>query len=367
MKILHIIDALQMGGAENLLGHTIAELTEHEHLVVTVFAHNDLSLLPVNATHKSLGVKHKAALFFSLPAYRKLLRHFAPDVVHAHLYFATVLAKAGTPSRIPLLFTQHFEFSKNITKVHYAWVDRWFSNKHQTCIAVSNVVLQDYVKTTGFKGQTTVLGIFIPDRYFSLAGKRDLSGDLPNLKLVALGNIKPIKNQRYLLDAFALAKDLPVSCDVYGEGQERETLEREARTKGLPVFFKGAIADSSTVLPLYDAYIMPSLSEGFPLALFEAMAAGLPAIVSDIPVFHELLGEQGDYISLPDPASVRNILLNYLAQPQLLLQKGEGLRKLAAEKASRKVYLQGLRFIYKQAIQISLKNRDQPGLRVVGD
>lgn len=350
MKILHVIDALQLGGAENLLCNTIAELCNDEHLVVTVFGDNNLSLLPKNTKHKTLGAKSKAGLFLKLPAYRKLLQEFAPDLVHAHLYFATLLAKAGTPSRTPLLFTQHFEFSKNISKAYYAWADRLFSNKKQTCIAVSNVVLQDYLKLTRFNGRTTVLGIYIPDRYFELSQKKKTRSDEQVFRVIALGNIKPIKNQRYLLDAFAQMKDLPVRCDVYGEGEEREALEKEARAKGIPVYFKGGIADSATVLPSYDAYIMPSLSEGFPLALFEAMAACLPAIVSDIPVFHELLGECGDYVSLQNPASVRTVLLKYLAKPQLLSQRGEALHKLSAEKASRKIYLQRLRTIYTEAI-----------------
>lgn len=349
MKILHLIETLQVGGAEKLLCHTVAEMTGDEHLVVTVFADDNLSLLPPNAAHASLGVKRKLTLPLYLPKYRRLVRRFAPDLVHAHLYFATVLAKVGTPRHIPVVFTQHCEFSKNMIKSHYAWVDRLCSNKRQTCIAVSNVVLQDYLRVTGFKGKTFVLGIYIPDRYFALPRKKRQANDR-NLRVVALGNIKAIKNQRYLLDAFALAKDLPVCCDVYGEGLERENLAREAKEKKIPVYFKGPVADSATVLPQYDVYIMPSFSEGFGLALFEAMAARLPAIVSDIPIFHELLGDHGEYVPLQEPGSVRTVLQKFLSKPQLLAGQGETLHNIAAGKASRENYLQRLRAVYAQAI-----------------
>lgn len=351
MRILHLIETLQVGGAEKLLCNTVAEMTGDEHLVVTVFADDNLSLLPPNAAHASLGVKRKVTLPFSLPKYRKLVRRFAPDVVHAHLYFATVLAKAGTPRHIPVVFTQHSEFSKNYTKSHYAWVDRLCSRKRQTCIAVSNVVLQDYLRVTGFKGKTFVSGIYIPDRYFALPRKKTPANGSSGLRVVALGNIKAIKNQRYLLDAFALAKDLPVCCDVYGEGLERESLAREAEAKRIPVFFKGPVADSAAVLPQYDVYIMPSFSEGFPLSLFEAMAVRLPAVVSDIPVFHELLGSHGEYVSLQEPASVRHVLQKFLSHPQLLAGQGQALHNIAVEKASREKYLQRLRAVYKQAVR----------------
>lgn len=339
-----------MGGAENLLRNTIAELPEYEHLIITVFGNNDLSLLPQNAEYISLGARHKAEVLLKLPAYRKILRRFKPHLVHAHLYFATILAKAGTPSRIHLVFTQHFEFSKNSSKWYYAFVDRLVSSKKQTCIAVSKVVLNDYVQSTGFKGKKQVLGIYIPDRFFNMVRQPVQERNNKELKVIALGNIKPIKNQRYLLKAFSLMKDLPVRCDIYGEGEERLQLEEEARQNNIPVFFKGPVTHSESVLPYYDLYVMPSLTEGFPLALFESMAAALPAIVSDIPVFHELLGEQGEYFSLQEPAQLRAIMEKYLFHKDLLTTRGAVMKQLAFEKASRQQFLSRLRTLYTQVL-----------------
>jgi glycosyltransferase involved in cell wall biosynthesis len=342
-RILHIIESLEPGGAENLLCNTVSELTEYEHLIVTVFAEPDSYLLPKNAVHISLNAKDKVDVFLKRDAYKKIIRHYKPAIVHAHLYFATVLAKAFTPRKIPLLFTQHFEFSKNTSKWYYAFVDRFFSTKKQTCLAVSNAVLKDYLKSTKFGGQTKVTGIYIPDRYFSLPRPCYAGGQL---KMVALGNIKPIKNQRYLLDAFDLLKDLPVVCDVYGDGPHRTEMENEAREKNINVFFKGQITDSSTVLSNYHLYIMPSLTEGFPLALFEAMATGLPPAVSDIPVFHELLGENGNYLPLGNPDALRGFVEGYLNHPQKLITDGERAKELAAAKASKTGYLQKIRDLY---------------------
>lgn len=342
-RILHIIESLEPGGAERLLCNTVSQLPEYEHLIVTVFASADLSLLPANARHQCLNAKGKAKFFLKGWAYKKILRSYKPDVVHAHLYFATVLAKAFTPGRIPLVFTQHFEFSKNMGKWYYAFTDRLFSSKHQICIAVSKVVLKDYVASTGFGGKTTIISIYIPEHYFSLPRKVDVSNPL---KMIALGNVKPIKNHRYLLDAFALMKDLPVACDVYGEGQDRPELEAIARKRDLSVFFKGSISDSSKVLPRYDLYVMPSLTEGFPLALFEAMAAELPPIVSDIPVFHELLGEQGKYINLHQPAELRSVIEYYLREPHKIISEGKEAKRLAREKVSKELYLTKVRRFY---------------------
>lgn len=343
IRLLHVIESLTIGGAEKLLCNTISELPEFEHIVVTLFPSNDLFLLPDGIQHISLNAGKKTDLIYKKKVYKKIVRYYKPHIVHAHLYFATLLAKAFTPSAIPLVFTQHFEFSKNATKWYYAFIDKLLSTRRQTCIAVSNVVMQDYLKTTGFNGKTEVIGIYIPDRYFHLQKVPEKGG---RLKAVALGNIKPIKNQQYILDAFRLMKDLPVSCDVYGEGDQREKLEQQALDEDIAVHFKGPIADSGKVLAAYDLYIMPSLTEGFPLALFEAMAVGLPPIVSDIPVFHELLGDDGTYVSLQQPAALREAITCFLQYPDKMTAHGNTVKNLAAAKASKTVYLQKIRKLY---------------------
>jgi glycosyltransferase involved in cell wall biosynthesis len=347
-KILHVIESLAPGGAEILLCNTIPELYNYEHLVVTLFASEQLSILPKNSNFVCLNAQVKSDIFFLGKKFKKIIGDFKPDVVHAHLYFATVLAKAFTPRTIPLIFTQHFEFSKNAAKWYYQMTDRILSRSSQTCIAVSKVVLNDYVATTGFRGKSHIVGNYVPDRYFNLEKNIVRTG---SLRVLALGNVKPIKNQRFILDAFSLMKDLPVYCDVYGEGEERLKLEALARADEIPVYFKGQVNDSSNVLPEYDVYIMPSLTEGFPLALFESMAASLPAIVSDIPVFHELLESYGNYVSLQEPSQVRPIIEKYLENRDLLQDTGKTMKELALKKASRKSYLAKLEAVYRNALQ----------------
>jgi glycosyltransferase involved in cell wall biosynthesis len=345
-KIIHIIDSLQIGGAEKLLCNTIAELTGFEHLVIALFPGKDKALLPANANYICLDAKKITAIPSKRKLYKKIVKEYKPDIIHSHLYFATVFAKWLTPSSVPLIFTQHFEFSKNAEKWYYRFVDRLVSKPAHYCIAVSNVVLQDYLHATSFKGTTCIINNYIPEKYFN--GIQKEMPEEKKLKLVSLGNIKTIKNQQYILDAFEFLKDLDVQCDVYGEGFQRLELDKQAKDHHLSVFFKGEITDSSMVLKHYDLYFMPSLTEGFPLALFEAMASGLPVVVSDIPAFHELLGEECNFVSLSDPSSLRSVIKKYLSNPYLLKKDGEKMHQMASEKANKEVYLGKLINLYKQ-------------------
>jgi len=344
-RILHVIDSLDLGGAEKLLSNTISEQKESEHLIVTVFSSKELSLLPGNAKLVSLDNTELTSLPFKGRAFKKIVKEFAPDIVHSHLYFATILAKAFTPSGVPLVFTQHFEFSMNAKKWYYAFVDKLVSRRTHHVIGVSDTVLQDYVKTTSFKGHTHVVNNYVPDRYFKKQARYGL-GEGAILKLVAVGNIKPITNQAYLIKAFQLLKDLPVSCDIYGEGPQLESLRTVATENSLNIIFKGITDNLSKLLPEYHLYVMPSLTEGFPLALFEAMAVGLPIAVSDIPVFHEVLQNEGNYFSLNDPMDLRRIIEQYLQYPEKLATDGKRMKHLAAQKASRNVYLEALNSVY---------------------
>ena len=344
-KILHIIDSLQIGGAEKLLCNTVAELPGFEHLIVTLFAGKDNALLPANANYISLDAKKITDIPLKRKSYKKILKGYKPDIIHSHLYFATVFAKWLTPSSIPLIFTQHFEFSKNVEKWYYRFVDRVVSRQAHHCIAVSNLVLQDYLHTTSFTGTTHIINNYIPEKYFN-GIKKEMAGE-KKLNLVSVGNIKPIKNQRFILDAFGFLKDMDVQCDIYGEGFQRLELDKQAKDHDLHVFFKGEISDSSEILKNYDLYIMPSLTEGFPLALFEAMASGLPVIVSDIPAFHELLGAECNYVSLSDPSSLQPIIKKYLSNPHLLKKDGEKMREIAKEKANKEIYLEKIVNLYK--------------------
>jgi glycosyltransferase involved in cell wall biosynthesis len=332
-----------------LLCNTLSELQQDEHVVVTLFRTSENIPLPANCRHINLGAANERELFTKGWQLARIIRTFQPHLVHSHLYFSTLLAKAFTPGSIPLVFTQHFEFSKNAAKWYYAFADRLVSKKRHHVVAVSNAVLQDYLKTTRFKGSTHVINNYTPQRYFDQQAGYDLPQGTP-LKLVAVGNVKTIKNQQYILDAFEHMKDLPVCCDIWGNGPQLEEQKREAEEKGLPVFFRGFTPDASTVLPTYHLYIMPSLTEGFPLALFEAMACGLPVVVSDIPVFREVLEGNGNYVSLQDPAQLRAVAEKYIHNPSLLQEEGAEMKALAARKTSKEKYLHSIEALYQQLV-----------------
>lgn len=96
------------------------------------------------------------------------------------------------------------------------------------------------------------------------------------------GRLEPEKNLSRLVDALADLKDLTARLVLLGDGSLRRALERQARAAGVDATFLGVVPHGE--LPRHfqaaDCFVLPSLTEGHPKALIEAMACGLPCAAS---------------------------------------------------------------------------------------
>lgn len=144
------------------------------------------------------------------------------------------------------------------------------------------------------------------------------SGGQPAGDLVSVGSLEPVKNHRFLLEVLAAASRAGRSftLDIFGEGPLRKDLERQADGLGLggQVRFRGFQPDVRCRLPHYRAYIHSSVSEACPLSVIEAMAAGLPVLVGDIPPLAELCedGAEARFLPLEDPARAADTVIALL-------------------------------------------------------
>jgi glycosyltransferase involved in cell wall biosynthesis len=124
--------------------------------------------------------------------------------------------------------------------------------------------------------------------------------------MVAIGNLYPVKGHRHLIDAFGLVahRHPTLHCAIAGRGHLEADLEALARARGLAgrVHLLGLRSDVPAVLAAADLFVQPSLSEGLPLALLEAMQAGRPIVATDVGEVPIALGF-GDAGLLVEPGS----------------------------------------------------------------
>ena len=139
------------------------------------------------------------------------------------------------------------------------------------------------------------------------------------------GRLLEVKGVEYLIKAM---KGIKATLVVVGDGPLRKELEMLSGKEGVDALFVGWRSDVERFLSIADVFVLPSLSEGLPLVLLEAMAAGKPCIVTDIglPVTKNF-----DALAVPpkNAAALREALRRLLNNKTLAKKLGENARKTA--------------------------------------
>ncbi|MGB9802180.1 MAG: glycosyltransferase [Desulfofundulus sp.] len=114
---------------------------------------------------------------------------------------------------------------------------------------------------------------------------------------------------------------------VVGDGPLRRVLEEESRALGLEgrLFFTGERRDIPQILSLMDVFVLPSTTEGLPLTILEAMAAGKPVIASRVGGLPEVVvdGETGFLVPPGDPQALARALAQLLVNRQKAEEMGQ--------------------------------------------
>ena len=159
-----------------------------------------------------------------------------------------------------------------------------------------------------------------------------------------------------LIDAFpqVLAREPQALLAIFGDGEDRALLEARADELGVSerIRFLGFVPDAAQFLPAMELFVLPSLSEGLSFALMEALAAGVPAVVTAVGGMAELLVDGDDAVLVPAqaPAALAAGLLRVLEDPEFAARIRAGALK-TSRKFSLDRHVDELLGIYRQAVR----------------
>lgn len=148
-----------------------------------------------------------------------------------------------------------------------------------------------------------------------------------------IANFYRTKALDVLLHAMARAADEHQNLQLVlvGDGQERPSIERLIRELGLEdrVVLTGQLPEGRRLLPAFDIFVLASRKEGLPLALLEAMAAGLPVIVTQVGGMPEVVdhGHAGLTVPPEDPEELAAAMLDLISSPELAATLGRDARQ----------------------------------------
>lgn len=319
MKILYVINSFGMGGgAETLLIDFIttfkATFPDSEHHILTLKTNNnplfnadDTSI----SSYQTLNLSHPKKAMLHGNKIKRLINKLKIDVVHSHLTYSTLYTRMYRPKSIPLVVTYHnMEYCKespNYSKT-FGLLDRFlYNSKNEFSIFVSSTVEKCLLSKINMKNYKTLPNFANNRFYFSYKNQRSPG----TLKLVAVGGLKRVKNHTSLLKAMAnINGEKNISLDIYGQGRFRDSLQAEIEQYGIKVQLKGLKFITSELLCQYDAFILPSFSEGMPISLIEAMVTGMPSLLSNLEQLKSVAKGSALYFDPNDIESIQNTIEN---------------------------------------------------------
>jgi glycosyltransferase involved in cell wall biosynthesis len=331
---VHFIDSAEFGGAEQAMLHLLAGLDRRRWRPV-LFHHSEPGLAPLLNQATGLNVKlqevprirSKPSIAPWLLEFRRELRAERPAVFHAHLNGPLACQPAllaATLARVPAVVATVQLFVKlSLSWFIYAQ-QRFLASRVDRYIAVSDEVAARLRQTFHIPaGKLDVVhnGIWLTPftRSANHALKPLLMGSMEKPIVLTSARLSPQKGHRYLLEAAAL---VPEAVFVLaGDGPERMRLEAQARQLGLTnrVLFLGYRQDIPDLLACCDLFVLPSLFEGLPLCVLEAMTANKPVIATAVGGTDEVVvhGETGLLVPPADAAALASAIRMVLSDPSL--------------------------------------------------
>lgn len=353
-KIIHFIFDLGRGGAETMLVRVLQELTEFENVVVTFIPMNHFG--EELKCDKLICLNMKSLLMLPLIVFRfrKIVKAENPDIVHTHLFWPTVIGRLAVPSRIPLITTIHAFIATSVEykQWHIRFLDKLtYRFRKSVIVVVARGALKEYFSFLRLKPwKSYALYTFVDIGRFN---NKQLPPPVssPVFRVISVGALRRQKNYSYLVEAFSRIKDKPIELHIYGRGDLEESLRRQIETSGARVVLKGQHKEIEQIIPQYDLYVMSSSFEGFSLSVLEAMAMGMPLLLSDIPSFREQAEGIAGFFPLNDPDQLVKQLVAFSQKPAAELKAmGERARQKAVNEFTLEKHMEGLRAIYAETL-----------------
>ena len=365
--VVHYTDSNAFGGAERVMLQLLGGL-DRERWRPVLLHHGKPALARLVASAGELGVELREVRRVSrpselrnLPAFITALRAVDPAVFHAHLpapLNGRYALLAAAMSRVPaVVATAHLvsdvapPFRGGISqRLVAACIDRY--------IAVSDGVarrLRSGLGAPGGKIRVVHNGIDV-DRLpvHDDPGLRALLAGRSNRPLVlTVARLDAQKGHGHLLAAAATVPDAVFV--LVGEGREEATLKRQAHALGIAerVCFLGHRNDVPDLLAVCDVFVLPSLYEGLPLSVLEAMAAAKPVVATAIDGTTEAVvpGVTGLLVPPADPARLAGAIRALLKDGALARRMGEEGRARVCREFSLRRMIDGVTGVYDELLQ----------------
>src|SRR5712671_233949 len=327
LNIAHVVDSMEMGGAEKLTAMLSRMQRDRGHNP-TVHCLYLVGVLGDKLRGEGFDViLHGPPSFLGLM--RSLYREFKrslPDVVHFHNATAAIIG--ALPARLagvkPVIVTRH----GLVNPPYQLRRELKFALASRFCDWIVGVCegTRTNLMAAPFAARDRIIHIYngaLPPNVQAVPRPKN------GFTLLSVGRLAPPKDHATLLQAVALTRaDHPdIQLWMVGHGPLESNLRKLSADLGLGrcVTFFGEQADVSPFMLAADLFVMSSVTEGLPVSLLEAMSAGLPAVVTHVGGMGEIarLSRAVTLVPTSDPEAMAAALSKAIAQRQELPKLGQ--------------------------------------------
>ena len=332
MKIMQVIPYFCFGGAEIMCENLTYALKKMGQEVFAVSLYGERT--PIAQRMEQAGIRivyldKKLGLDLSMvPKLTKLMRRERPDVVHTHLdviKYAVLAAKLAGVKRG--VHTVHSLADREAEgRIQKIFNGTYFRHGWSVPVALTPEVQASVAAFYGLPFQR------VPVIYNGI----DLSRCIPKtsydtgdtVTILHVGRFDVPKNHAGLLEAFRLLRERYPQCRLrlVGDGDLREGTEALAREKGIgdAVEFCGMQSNVYPYLHEADIFTLPSIYEGNPMTIIEAMGTGLPIVASRVGGIPDMVhdGESGLLVE-PEPEAICDALVRLVEDAALRRRLGQ--------------------------------------------
>ena len=342
LNILHVVDSLEFGGLERVT----TDLAKAQHARghgVAVFSINTTDGLRPELLAAGIpvvvGGKSRSLDWNVLGQLRRTVAERQIDVLHSHNFvpnYHAALAVLGARNPPALVSTCH-DMGDRLSNRKLRWLYRLSLLRTRRVAMVGQQVHDRYVATGMVKAdaaETVLNGIPVqrftgsPARRAAARQAMGLAADVPVIGTV--GRLVSLKNQRLLIEVLPalLASHPTMRLVIAGDGPLDSALRAQAVSLNVDrqVHFLGQRRDVADLLPGFDIFALPSLTEGLSIALLEACATGAAVVATSVGGNPEIVhdGQTGLLVAPDDGAALRDALAALLADPALRARMGTG-------------------------------------------
>ena len=306
MKILYVITGLGLGGAERVVADLADRMTLLGHNVKIAYLTGEIQIKPTSSGVEIIPLNLSSIKDFlsASKKYRKLLKSFCPDVVHAHMVHANIFTRLNRAlCPVPkIICTAHSSNEGGKTRMaayrltnHLADVNTNVS-RNATEALINKGAFSKHNVITVYNG--------IDLRKFE-KNHDSVNLDKNVLNLISVGSFSDAKDYPNLINAFAILKSRSnsnIKLTIVGDGELRPQIESLIKELNLDkdITLLGRRSDIPELLNASDIFLLASKFEGFGLVVAEAMACNCYVVATDSGGVAEVMGNTGRLVPIKD-------------------------------------------------------------------